>query len=291
MDNFLQLSFQGMALGCIYALIGLGFVMVFKSSGVFNFAHPVFVMISAYIVAALVPYGFGWGVLVALVCMVALAIVCEKVILRRLAGRSLYVVIMATLGLSVMGQAFVAMAWGVNPRGSTEGPMGRDVLRVGGVALSWTGVWIISVSLVLLAALWLFFQKTRHGLALRAAADHHEAALAQGINMRWVQTVSWGIAGVLAVAGGVFLGAFPRRVSPDMVDTALGALPALVIGGFNSLAGAVVGGMGVGLMLVLGSGYLAEYGGVHVVLPYVAMLLVLTLRPSGLFGHHEAERI
>jgi branched-chain amino acid transport system permease protein len=293
MDNFLQLAFQGMALGCSYALIGLGFVIVFKSSGVFNFAHPVFVMISAYIVSAFVPNGFGWGVLVAVVCMVALAIICEKVVLRRLAGRSLYVVIMATLGLSVMGEAVVAMVWGVNPHPSTEGPMGRDVLRIGGVSLSWTSVWIIGISLAVLVVLWVFFQRTRYGLALRAAADHHEAAVAQGISMRWVQTISWGIAGLLAVAAGTFLGAFPRRVDPEMVDTALGVLPALVIGGFSSLVGAVVGGISVGLMLVLGAGYLSEFGGggVHVVLPYVVMLLVLMSRPSGLFGRGEVERI
>lgn len=250
-------------------------------------------MASAYIVAALSPFGFFWGILTAAVCMVAVAIGCELFVLRRLAGRSLYLVIMATLGLSVMGQSAIAMIWGVEAQGSTEGPMGRGVLEIGGVSLPWASLSIIAVSLVLLAALWFFFQRTRMGLALRATADHHEAAMAQGISMRRVQLVSWGIAGLLAVVAGVFLGAFPRRVSPSMVDTALGVLPALVIGGFASLVGAVVGGVSVGLMLVLGAGYLTSFGGggLYVVLPYVAMLVVLAVRPSGLFGRADVERV
>ncbi|MCZ7525520.1 MAG: branched-chain amino acid ABC transporter permease [Acidimicrobiia bacterium] len=294
MTKFLQLLFQGMSLGAIYALIALGFVIVFKGSGVFNFAHGDFVMAGAYVVvvaAASAPYGLA--VALALLVLVLLALVVERTVLRPMLGQPLFAVIMVTLGVSIMVRSVVAMLWGVEERGSSAEPIGRGVVHAGEVALPWVGIWTIGVSVLLLAALWFFFQKTGYGLALRATANSQEAALAQGIDIRRMFALSWAIAGVLAVAAGIFLGAFPRQVTPAMGATALAALPAIIIGGFDSVPGAVVGGLSVGMIQVLGAGYLADVGGgnFHEVLPYLVMLLVLAVRPYGLFGSPDIERV
>lgn len=293
MVKLLQLVFQGLSLGSIYSLIALGFVIVYKGSGVFNFAHGEFVMGGAYIVVV----GSGrmpWGVAAGVSCavLVAVALVCERFLLRPMLGRPLFAVIMVTLGLSIMVRAVTAMLWGVNDRGNAAAPIGRKVVRVEGVALPWVGIWTIVTAAVVMAGLYWFFQHTHYGLAMRATAVHQEAAAAQGIDIRRMFALSWAIAGVLAVAGGIFLGAFPRQVGPSMGFVALAALPAIIIGGFDSLPGAIVGGLAVGLMQVVGSGYLGDFGGgrFHEVLPYLAMLAVLAVRPFGLFGSRDVER-
>jgi branched-chain amino acid transport system permease protein len=297
--RFLQLAFQGLSLGAIYALIALGFVIVFKGSGVFNFAHGEFVMGGAYIVVV----GAGtmsWGLAVAVSCAVLIvaALVAERLLLRPMLGRPLFAVIMVTLGLSIMLRALMAMLWGVNDRGGSAAPIGRGVIRVplpgdSRVSLPWVGVWTLIVATLLLVALYWFFQHTGFGLAMRATAVNQEAAAAQGIDIRRMFAMSWAIAGVLAVAAGIFLGAFPRQVTPTMSFVALAALPAIIIGGFDSLPGAVVGGLSVGLMQVLGSGYFGDFGGgrFHEVLPYLVMLAVLAVRPFGLFGSRDVERV
>lgn len=294
MIKLLQLLFQGVSLGMVYSLIALGFVLVFKGTGVFNFAHGDFVMGAAYIVVA-VSTSQPWGiaVLVALVVLVALALVVERLVLRKMVGEPLFAVVMVTLGLSIMVRAVVTMIWGYNDKGFAD-PIGPGVWEpVNDLILPHTGLWTIGVSVALLLGLWVFYQRTPAGLALRATAAHQEAAMAQGIDVRRMFALSWAIAGVLATAGGIFLGAFPRQVGLQMGFIALNALPAIIIGGFDSLQGAVVGGITVGVLQVLSSGYLSDYGGGRLqdVAPYVVMLLVLLVRPYGLFGTREIERV
>lgn len=294
MVKFLQLAFQGIALGSVYSLIALGFVIVFKGSGVFNFAHGDLVMASAFFVVG-GPAGLPWGVKVAfaVALMVAVAVASERFLLRPMLGRSLFAVVLVTLGLSIVVRAVLAMIFGLQERPSTEGPIGKDVVNVGDVVLPWVGIWTIITSAVLMGGLWVLFQRTRAGLAMRATAASREAAMAQGIDIRRTFALSWAVAGVLAVAAAIFLGAFPRHVDREMTATALGALPAIIIGGFDSLVGAVIGGMAVGLLQVLGAGYLSEIGNgtLHQVLPYLVMLGVLLVRPYGLLGSPEIERV
>ncbi|MEO5723428.1 MAG: branched-chain amino acid ABC transporter permease [Ilumatobacteraceae bacterium] len=294
MVKFLQLAFQGISLGSIYALIALGFVIVYKGSGVFNFAHGQFVMAGAYVVVV----GSGtmpWGVavLLAVAVLVAVALVAERFVLRPMLGQPLFAVIMVTLGIGIMATSLVSMLWGVDERGSSANPIGRGVIHVGEVSLPWVGVWTIITAAVLMLALWAFFQRTPFGLAMRATAVSQEAAAAQGIDIRRMFAMSWAIAGVLAVAAGIFLGAFPSQVGPSMGFVALAALPAIIIGGFDSLQGAIIGGLAVGLMQVVGAGYFGKFGGgrFHEVLPYLVMLAVLAVRPFGLFGSRDIERV
>lgn len=293
MTNFIELLFQGVSLGLVYALIALGFVIVFKGSGVFNLAHGQLVAAGAYVViaaAATLPYGVA--VAVALLVLVAVALVVERFVLRPMLSDPLFAVITATLGLAIMAHAAMAMAWGTREKGYADW-IGSGVVRLGEVSLPRTGLWTIAVSAALLAGLWVFYQRTGWGLALRATAQSQEAALAQGIDVRRMFALSWGIAAVLAVAAGIFLGAFPRPVSLSMGFVALNAVPAIIIGGFDSLPGAVVGGVTIGAAQLLAAGYLSDVGpgNLQDVLPYLVMLLVLLVRPHGLFGTPEIERV
>lgn len=293
MTLFLQLAVQGVALGLVYGLIALGFVMMFKGSHTFNFAHGEFVAVGAFLVLAfmpLMPYVFAF--LAAAVLTVLLALLVENTLVRRLVGRSITVVVLATLGISIMLHNAILMVWGVGQRGSA-GPVGAGTTRVGEIVLPNSALATIVVSVVVLAGLAWFFQRTQYGLALRATASSHEAAMAQGIDVGRMFALSWGLAALLAVIAGIFLASFPRVVSPSLGMLALMAIPAIVIGGMDSLLGAVVGGLTVGLVQVLGANYLADYGGgrLHELLPYVLMLVVLLVRPYGLFGSRHVERV
>jgi branched-chain amino acid transport system permease protein len=292
-SDLVELLFRGVGLGMVYALIALGFVIVYKGSGVFNLAHGELVMAGAYLVvagAAVVPYPAA--VLGALVVLAAVAVAVERLVLRRLLGDPMFAVVTVTLGLAIMARAVVAMIWGTRERGYADW-IGPGVVRVGDVVLPQTSLWAIAVSVGLLVGLAAFYQRTAWGLALRATALHQEAALAQGIDVRRMFALSWALAAGLAVAAGIFLGGFPRPVRLGMGFTALHALPAIIIGGFDSLPGAVVGGVSVGVIQVLAAGYLGDAGGGNLqdVLPYIAMLAVLLVRPRGLFGSPEVERV
>ncbi|MDV8068122.1 branched-chain amino acid ABC transporter permease [Rhodococcus sp. IEGM 1366] len=293
MALFLQLGFQGIALGMVYGLIALGFVIMYKGSHTFNFAHGEIVALGAYTVLALMAF-MPWGLafLFAVVIMVVLAVLIEAVFLRRMVGKSVTTVVLATLGISIMLHQAILMIWGVGTHGSA-GPVGSGTVTVGSVVLPWSGIATIGTSVVVLAGLAYFFQKTPYGLALRATASHQEAALAQGIDVRRMFALSWGLAAFLAVVAGVFLASFPRVVSPALGIVALLAIPAIVIGGMDSLVGAIIGGLIVGLIQVMGSYYLSDIGGgrLHEVLPYIVMFAVLVVRPYGLFGSKSIERV
>jgi branched-chain amino acid transport system permease protein len=219
-------------------------------------------------------------------------VLIQSVLLQRLVGASLDTMVLATLGIAIMLQPVILMVWGVGTHGPA-GPVGSATVTVGNVVLPWSGIATIVTSLVAMGGLVMFFRRTPYGLALRATASHLEAALAQGINVKRMFALAWGLAAALAVIAGVFLASFPRVVDPSISLVALAAVPAVVIGGMDSLIGAVVGGLIVGLIQVLGANYLSDIGGgkLHEVLPYILMFVVLIVRPYGLFGSRSIERV
>ncbi len=293
MIKLLQLMFSGISLGMIYSLIALGFVIIYKGSRIFNFAQGEFVMLAAYVVVAVsATQPYALAVFAAVAVLVLVALVVERFVLRKMLGEPLFAIVMVTLGIGIIVRALITMIWGYQDKGFAD-PIGPSVVRLGDLVLSKTSLWTIGVSLLLLVALWWFYQRTSSGLAMRATASHQEAALAQGIDVRRMFAASWMIAGVLATAGGIFLGAFPRQVGLSMGIVALNALPAIIIGGFDSLLGAVIGGVTVGVIQVMSAGYLSDYGGGRLqdVMPSIVMLAVLLIRPQGLFGTPEIERV
>ncbi len=214
MTLFLQLGFQGVALGLVYGLIALGFVIMFKGSHTFNFAHGQFVAIGAYAVLILLPrMPYVLAFIGAVALTVGLALVVERMLIRGLIGRSVTVVVLATLGISTMLHNAILMVWGVGSHDSV-GPIGVSTTTVGSVVLPNSALATVVVSVVVLAAVALFFQRTRYGLALRATASSQEAAMAQGIDVGRMFALSWALAAFLAVTAAVFLASFPRVVSP-----------------------------------------------------------------------------
>jgi branched-chain amino acid transport system permease protein len=293
MTLFLQLAFGGIALGMVYALIALGFVIMLKGSGTFNFAHGELVALGAYLVFALLP-NMPWGLafLGAILITVLAAVAIQAGLLRKLLGSSPTTMVLATLGVAAMIHPVVLMIWGVGTHGSV-GPVGTGTVSIGSLVLPWSSIATIVASVIAVAGLGVFFRFTPYGLAMRATASGIEAALAQGINVRRMFALAWAVAAVLAVIAGVFLSYRQPFVSPTMSLIALAAIPAIVIGGMDSLVGAIVGGLIVGLIQVLGAQYLHDYGGgkLHEVLPYLLMFVVLIVRPYGLFGSRSIERV
>jgi branched-chain amino acid transport system permease protein len=169
-------------------------------------------------------------------------------------------------------------------------------LHVGGLGLPWVQIWTIVTAVALLTAFWLFNRHSKYGLAMRAAASDPEAALSVGISLRRVHAVAWGLAGLVACVGGVFLGGYPNSVSPQISDVALLAFPAIILGGIDSTTGAVTGGFIIGIVQELTAGYQPQHAGwlgqnFYLVAPYVVMIIVLLVRPYGLFGSRPAERL
>jgi branched-chain amino acid transport system permease protein len=313
MTYFLQLFFAGIALGCIYALIGLGFSIIFKASEVINFAQGELLLVGAYVVSTGV---FNWhlgslfvpllgqlpgsllGIFVAIVLGIVvtlmISLLFERFVLRRMIGRPVFTILMITIGLDIVLRTGVSVVWGpVTLPPATPFTGGASI---GGVQFGANDVGIIIVTVLLCAALYYFFRYTKYGLAMRATAIDQEAALAMGINIRTVYALAWGISAAIATIGGVFLAAKSFSVDLTLGGTALLAFPAIILGGIDSISGAVVGGIVIGLAQVLTAGYESSFAsflgaGIHEITPYLIMILVLLIRPYGLFGTRKVERI
>ncbi len=298
MSNFLQLCFAGLALGSRYALVALGFVIIFKATGVINFAQGAMVTLGAYLA-----YNFHqtWGLpFVVAVVMAVLAggligVVIQRVLLRRMVGRPVFGVILITIGLLFLLQQIIPSIWGYDALNLGD-PWGIDTITAGGVVFNVKDLWAIGITTVVLAAFFAFFKFSSMGIAMRAAAFDQEAALARGISVRRVFAWSWGIAGGVAALAGVFLGAGPASVNPSLDFIALAAFPALILGGLDSPFGVVIGGIVIGLTQTLTQGYQPEYAAFlgnnfSAVMPYVVMIVILLIRPYGLFGTKEVHRL
>ncbi len=300
MAFFLQLCFNGIALGCIYALIALGFTIIFKASEVINFAQGEFLLVGAYVVAA--GYyqwnlNFFVAVLVGIVVTVLIGVLFERTILRRMIGRPVFAIIMITIGLDTLLLEGVSIIWGTDQRPAAITSNLLAVPKIGDVVFPADHIWAIIVTLVICGLLFLFFRYTKYGLAMRATAIDQEAALAMGINVRTVYALAWAIAGAVATIGGVFLAIYGgRSLNPILGSTALLAFPAIILGGLDSVSGAVVGGIIIGLTQELTRGYEAPFQniigtGFDQIAPYLLMLIILFIRPYGLFGKRKVERV
>jgi branched-chain amino acid transport system permease protein len=295
MTQFLQLAFDGFALGCVYALIALGFAVVYRASQVINFAQGAMLLVGAYLVSLFAAYAglpFWLSVILAVVLLAAGGVLFQMVVLRRTLGQPLFTIVMITIGLSIAMTAGVDAVFGPNQRLLGD-PWGASKFHVGGVVFTWVEVSGVISAFVLLAAFFLFDRYSRYGLAMRATAADPEAALAVGVPVRRVHALAWGIAGAVATVGGVFLAGFPNSPNPQLGDAALLAFPAIILGGLGSPVGAVVGGVIIGVVQVLTSGYEPSWTGsnFYEVAPYIVMIAVLLAKPYGLFGSRPAERL
>ncbi len=290
MSTFVQLTVTGLSNGAILALAALGFVLIYKSSAVINFAQGQFLLIGAYVVWALtVDAGLHWSlaVLGAVLVAIALGLLVERLILRPLVGQPIISVIMVTIGLAQVLGALVLIIWGTTPRAFPDFiPSGSvDLL---GAQVGESRLWAIGLVGIALLAFALFFTRSRHGIAMRAVADDQQAALAMGISVRRVFALAWALAGVSAVVGGMLLASLVG-VSGEISGFGLLVFPVVILGGLDSVLGAVVGGAVIGLLTAYTGGYVG--GGLQTVIPYVALVLILLVKPYGLFGQVRIERV
>ena len=295
MTAFLQLLFQGLALGCIYALVALGFTVIYRASQVINFAQGSLVLVGAYLISVLASGAnlpFGLAVIAAVAVLALGCMVFQTVVLQRVLGQPVFVLVMITIGLSIAINSAIPAIFGGNARILGD-PWGASAVHAGGLTFNWVRIWTIVGTGVILGLYFVFDRFSRYGLAMRATASDQEAALAVGVPIRRVYALTWAIAGGVAAVGGLFLSGYPSSVNPSLGDVALRAFPAIILGGLNSPPGAVVGGIVIGVVEVLTSGYAPGWLGNNfaAVAPYIVMILVLLIRPYGLFGSRPAERI
>jgi len=299
MAYFIQLVFAGVALGCIYALIGLGFSIIFKASEVINFAQGELLLVGAYVVSSGV---FTWhlnfilALAIGVMVTVVIGLVFERFILRRMIGRPVFSILMITIGLDIILRTSVVVGWGSNPIPAASPFTIANGFTIAGVHFGADDLLTIIVTVIVCVMLFYFFQYTRYGLAMRATALDQEAALAVGINIRTVYALAWGIAAAVATIGGVFLAFGSYAMGPSLGGAALLAFPAIILGGIDSITGAVVGGIIIGLVLELTAGYESQVAsflgaGIYQITPYLVMILVLLIRPYGLFGTRKVERV
>ena len=294
---FVEVLVGGLLAGVMYSLVALGFVLIYKASGVFNFAQGTMVFFAALTYVSLAERGWNlWlALLVTLVVMVALGVAIERVVLRPLVNQPQITLFMATIGLTFVLEGLSQLIWGSQPHGLELG--------IADVPMEWLSQkWNINVSQfdlfaalvagALVAALAVLFQKTRVGRALRAVADDHQAALAVGIPLQHIWAIVWAVAGFVALVAGLMWGV-RNGVQFALTFVALKALPVLLIGGFESIPGAIIGGLIIGATEKLAEVYVGPMvgGGIESWFAYVVALLFLLVRPEGLFGEKRIDRV
>jgi len=306
MTIFLQASFEGVALGAVYSLVAIGFVLIYKAMDVLSFAQPAMAVVGAGIISALavdkgVPFWIAF--VIALIATGLLSALLERVFLRPMIGQPVFSVAILTIGLDILLRTVLDDWIGLAPRSMGDpivswGEMGAK--EVGGVIIKFQQMGALITAITAVLFLGYFFKVSKYGLAMRATAFDQEASLAQGINVGRIFGLVWFIAGILAAFAGFFITGGFNLLTQTSFISALRALPAVVIGGLDSIPGAIVGSLIIGLT----QGYVAYYqfpfekitgltlgSGFSLLAPYLIMFIILIIKPDGLFGTEEVERV
>lgn len=293
MSFFFEVLIGGLLAGVMYSLVALGFVLIYKASGVLNFAQGSMVLFAALTFVSLLEKGWNfWAVLVVtLLAMLVLAIVIERVVLRPLVNQPQITLFMATIGVSFFLEGFAQVLWGTEVHGLELGIPDKP-FEFMGMMISQFDIVAAALSGVLVASLAVFFSKTRIGRALRAVADDHQAALTVGIPLQTIWVIVWSVAGLVALVAGLLWGS-RLGVQFSLTLITLKALPVLILGGFTSVPGAIVGGLIIGGSEKLAEVYVGPYvgGAIEDWFPYMFAMLFLLVRPEGLFGEKRIERV
>jgi branched-chain amino acid transport system permease protein len=300
MAFFLEVLTGGLLAGVLYSLVALGFVLIFKASGVFNFAQGAMVLFSALTLVRLMEVlhlPFLVALALTVLTMIALAFVIERIVLRPLVNQPGISLFMATLGISYFLDGFGQAIWGSDIYKLDIGMPKRPLLLFesvfeGGILVSSEDLVAALIAGVLVAGLALFFQKTRVGRALRAVADDHQAAQSVGIPLNYIWVIVWSVAGLVALVAGIVWGS-KLGVQFSLSLVALKALPVLILGGLESILGAIIGGLIIGAGEKLSEVYLGPLvgGGLENWFAYVLALVFLFVRPEGLFGERHIDRV
>jgi branched-chain amino acid transport system permease protein len=296
MSTLVQLVVAGISLGFVYALVALGFTVIFRATDVVNFAHGSILLLGAYVIArAHAALGFAGAVAAGIAAAALAAAVIQVLLIARIPRADPGALAILTIGVSIVMTTELTRELGSSILDIGD-PWGSRVLLAGGISLPEARVAAGLAGLILLVALGAGLRYLPAGLAMRAAAEDAEAAALMGIRLGRVAAGAWALAGGLAAVGGLFFTTFPTPgVQPGVALVALSAFPAVIIGGLDSILGAVVGGLLIGLVVTLAAGYQNDLsflgGGLGDVAPWAVMILVLLLRPAGLFGRGQASRV
>jgi len=289
----LVLVSSGLMIGLMYSLIALGFVLVYKATDAINFAQGEFVMLAALMAAVSIDANlpFVLAVLIALAGMIAFCFGLERVVLRKLLGRPIVSVVMATIGLASLIRGTAVLFFGAGVR-SLPLPITDEPLFLGPVMMPPVQIAGALVSVLFLAGFTWFFLKTRMGMAMQAVASNQTVAMGMGINVQRYFALAWALTGVVSALGGVIWGGM-LGVDNQLPLVGLKVFPVVILGGLDSVIGAVVGGLVIGVVEALAAGFLDPYvgGGTKDFAPYVLMIIVLMVRPYGLFGKRKIQRV
>ena len=291
---FLQLILGGLAVGSIYALIALGFVLIYKATGVINFAQGELMMLGAYFCFTLIGQyhiPFLYAFLITLIFSAVLGIAIEFLIIRPMVGEPIFSVIMVTIGLSILLSSIVGIFWGHEeykfPVSFSEQP-----IILGEVNISPEYLWTIITAVIFLVLFAFFFKFTMIGVGMRATAEDQDIAFLMGISVRKIFALSWIIASIVASVAGIFFANMYLLYS-SMNFVGIRAFPAAVLGGMDSVAGAIIGGLIIGIIENMAGGYLDTLfgGGIKEITAFVVLIIILMVRPYGFFGSEEIERV
>ncbi len=288
-----SLVVSGLSIGMMYSLIALGFVLVYKATDAINFAQGEFVMLAGFICAGMLAASVPlWmAIPIAIIAMVVFSFALERVVLRPLLGRPVVAVIMATIGLAAILRGLPPITIGSQTL-TIPLPIGDEPVKFLGTSLAQIQVLGLVVSAACLGGFTWFFMKSRMGVAMRAVADNQQVAMAMGINVERYFAIAWAMAGIVAALGGIIWGSM-LGVDTQLALVGLKVFPVVILGGLDSIIGAVVGGLIIGVVESVAAGYLDPIvgGGTKDFAPYVVMIIALMFRPYGLFGKHKIERI
>ena len=294
MDLFVQLMVTGTLVGSIYALVALGWTLIYKSSGVLNLAMGELTLIGAYVCLTFYNWGipFPLAILGSLIMGGVLGLLVERLVLRPLIGEPILTVIMVTVGMSFLFRGLVGLIWGTDTQVFTPPVFPAEPIHSGPITISPVFLGGFVAALILLVIFAWFFRRTRWGLAMQATADDQMAALSLGVSAKLVYAIAWAIAFMAAGVGGIFLGII-NGLNVSVSFLGLLVLPAVVLGGLNSVPGAIVGGVLIGILQNLAGGYLDQLipGGIKEVFPLAFMSVVLLFKPYGLWGWQKIERV
>jgi branched-chain amino acid transport system permease protein len=291
----LQLLITGVAVGGVYALMALGFVLIYKASNVVNFGPGELVLFGAYVSwATILQMRFPLYVAfpLTLLTSIALGLIIERGVLRPLIGQPIISVIMVTFGFASVIRGGLNMLWGSDTR-PFPALFSSQPFHLGPVPISPVHLWSFVIVLLLLGGFSLFFKFSLTGTAMRATADNQQVALSLGVSVKRMFALSWCIATVVSTLGGIILGSVRGGVDFSLADLGLKVFPVVILGGLDSVMGAIVGGVLIGVLENLSGGYLDPIfgGGVKEVAPFAVLVVILLFRPYGLFGKPEIERV
>jgi branched-chain amino acid transport system permease protein len=292
MEFFLQLFFQGLSVGFLYALAALGFVMIFKSSSVLNFAHGELLAIGAFIFLALsvkwnlpIPLSF----LLTLVGSFAMGFVIERLFLRPLIGEALIEVIMLTVGLAAMFKGLLLVIFGGNLFNYPDFLPKNLTIQMGNINIPPVYVASFIIGIIFLSIFGFFFKYSSQGIYMRSVADNQPAALSLGVHVRRVFAMSWAIAALVCAISGIILGIMNGINVHDISVMGLKVFPVVILGGLESIGGAIIGGLIIGMLETFTGGYVST--SLKEVIPYIVLVFILLVKPYGLFGLVEIERV